>query len=324
MLSLLAHIPIVSLLWGAASVTAAPTSPLVVKQIYRFPNETFIENIAILPNGQLLLNTFDQGRMYILDPSAPEPEPLILAKIPGIDQLTGIAQVAPNVYAVSGGIAGPDYSFVNGSALIATVNLGPCSGDIPTVAIAARIPNTNMLNGMAALIDTPHIVLSADSKQGRIFRTNTATGEVDVAFQDELIGHGPDPQVVPLGANGLFIQDGYLYFTNSNLQFYARVKITAEGDRDGDIEEIYHLPAGVFNAFDDFSLTRDGVAYIGSQRDSLVRITQDGQLTTLIGPDSDFKLDSPTSVALSADEKTAFVVTGGLDGRGGQVVSVQL
>lgn len=312
-----------SLLAGAtiaASVSPAP----VVTEIYRFPNETFIENIVVRPDDQLLLSTFDQGRVYIIDPSAAEPEPYVLAKIPGINKLTGIALVAPDVYAVSGGDESGGWEFVNGTALVATINLKACDGHGPTVNVVAKIPEALVLNGMAALTGTPHIVLSADSLTGRIYRTNTATGEVDVAFQDDNLGPGPNEQIPPLGANGLLIRDGYLYFTNSNRQSFGRVPITDEGDQAGEVEEIYCMPPGSLNAFDDFSITSDGVAYIASQTDSLVRVTPDGQLTTLIGPDSETKLDSPTSLELSADEKTVYVVTGGLEGRGGQIVAVQV
>lgn len=310
-------------LFGLASATPRPNPDSYARELYQFPNETFIENVAVLSDGRLLLNTFDDGQIFILDPSSPEPEPHALVKIPGINQLTGIAQVKHNVFAVSGGVAGADYIFVNGSALIATVDLNHVGGSA-VVEIVAKIPNTMMLNGMVALPHAPHIVLSADSINGRIFRTNTMTGDVDIAFRHDLIGPGPDPQIVPLGANGLEIYNGYLYFTNSNLQFFARVSISLQGYASGEIEEIYRLPPGQFNAFDDFSMTHQGTAYIGSQRDSLVMITPDGHLKTLLGPESQVKLLSPTSVALTKDEKTAYVVTGGLNGLGGQVVQVRL
>lgn len=309
-------------LFGPASATLRTNHDSFARELYQFPNETFIENVAVLSDGRLLLNTFDDGQIYILDPSSPNPEAHVLAKIPGINQLTGIAQIKHNVIAVSGGVAGADFSFVNGSALVATVDLNHIGGSA-VVKIIAKITDTMMLNGMVALPDAPHIVLSADSINGRIFRTNTITGDVDIAFRDDLIGPGPDPQIVPLGANGLEIHKGYLYFTNSNLQFFARVSINKQGYATGEIEEIYRMPPGHFNAFDDFSMTRQGTAYIGSQRDSLVMITPDGYLKTLLGPESQVKLLSPTSVVLTKDEKTAYVVTGGVNGLGGQVVQVR-
>jgi hypothetical protein len=296
-----------SLFAGAAIAASIPPAPTVT-ELYRFPNATFIENIIVRSDGQLVLSTFDQGRVYIFDPSADEPEPYVLAKIPTINKLTGIAEVAPHVYAVSGGDESGGWEFVNGTTLVATINLDGCGGDAPSINIATRMPEVQLLNGMATL--APSIVLSADSLTGRIYRTNTATGEYDIAFQDDALAAGPNEEIPPLGANGLLIRDGYLYYTNSNRQTFGRVPITEEGDQAGEAEEIYRMPPGSMNAFDDFTITSGGVAYITSQTDSLVRVTPDGQATTLIGPDSDFKLDSPASVELSVDEKTVNVVTG--------------
>lgn len=121
---------------------------------------------------------------------------------------------------------------------------------------------------------------------------------------------GPNPALIALGGNGLKICHGHLYFTNSGQQFYARVKINRHDDKVGGIEEIYHLPANATDAFDDFAIAHNGVSYIASQMDSLVKITPDRELTTLIGPNSELKLDSPMSVLRVEDEKTVFVVTG--------------
>lgn len=314
-------------LLGSAAAAAVPAVPGTAKEIYRFPNATRIENVYRTPSGPLILNTFESGRMFVIDPTAEDPEAYLLAEIPTVDQVTGIAEIAHNVYAVSGGVGNVDvpFSFVEGTALIATVTLDPCGVKAPVVDIVASAPDALLLNSMVSLPDTPHIVLSIDSVGGRVFRTNTKTGDIDVAFQDDLFTYGPEPQLVPLGGNGIKLKDGYLYFTNTELQLFGRVKITAEGDRDGEIEELFYLPEGNFGIFDDFALSSDNVAYITSHWDSLIAVTADGEMTTMIGPETpDVVLESPTSAVLSEDEKTLYIVTGGLEGLGGQVVSLTL
>lgn len=316
-----------SLVLGTALVTAAPVASGTVKEIYRFPNATRIENVHRTRGGKLLLNTFDSGRIFIIDPSAPNPEAYLLAEIPTVDQITGIDEVAPNVFAVSGGIGHPEipFSFVEGSALVATVEIDPYSVKAPIVKVVARAPDALLLNGLAALPHAPSTVLSIDSIGGRIFRTNIKTGDIDVAFQDDLFTYGPEPQLIPLGGNGIVYQKGYLYFTNTEEQLFGRVKVTAKGDRAGEIEEIFRLPEGNFGIFDDFALSKKGVAYVTTHWDSLTAVTLDGESTVLIGPDThDVVLESPTSAVLSKDEKTLYIVTGGLDGAGGQVVSLRL
>ncbi|VUC25179.1 unnamed protein product [Clonostachys rosea] len=313
------------LLLGAAHLTGA----LQVRQLYQFPEATFIENIAVRPNGHLLLNTFANASTYTLDPNAEDPTAELIAQVPGITGLTGIAEVAKDVFAVSGGISDvANYAFEAGTAQIAIVSFKKCEKDgKPTVKTVAKGGNTTMLNGMTALPKHPHIVLHAGSKEGNIFRTNTATGTFDIAFQDEKLGVSANASV-PLGINGLHVHGDYLYFTNSAQQFFGRVKITETGDRAGDIEEIAHV--GTVSggaAYDDFSLARDGTAYIGLHPHFLVKVTTDGEQTVLVDDSGDIVLAGPTSTALSKDEKTVYVVTGGTSeasGGKGQVVAVTL
>lgn len=72
---------------------------------------------------------------------------------------------------------------------------------------------------------------------------------------------------------------------------------------------------------DDFDMAENGDAYTGLQQDSLVKITTEGTMVTLLGPDVEgaVVLERPTAVALRSDEKALYVVTGG-----GQVVEVEL
>jgi len=105
------------------------------------------------------------------------------------------------------------FIFANGSMQVYVVSLqGNCDSGIVLDSIS--VPDTQMLNGMAALPATPHVVLSAHSNGARIFPINTLTRAVDVTFADPLLGPGSNTSV-PLEAIGLKIFNGYLYFTNS-------------------------------------------------------------------------------------------------------------
>ncbi|UNI22531.1 hypothetical protein JDV02_008412 [Purpureocillium takamizusanense] len=343
---------------GAA---AAASGAVRLQQLYQFPNATqFVENIAIRPNGQLLLSTFDDGHLFTLDPrqhhggcgGGDEDEDYaarLVVKVPGVTALSGMAEIALDVFAVSGGVSNAsDYSFVAGTARILTLDFsrrraaagggGGGDGDAPVVRTAAWLPDAGTLNGMAALPRHPHVVLSADSKTGRVLRTDTATGRVDVAFADPALAP-PDaattttlpPGVPPLGINGLKIHGGFLYLTTTAERVFARVAIDEWGrPRHGtqpELERIAQLSSSASSPRvpDDFSVARDGTAYVATHVDALVRVAPDGRWTELVGPDGDVKLDSPTATALTRDEKTLYVVTaGGSGGKGGQVVAVHL
>ncbi|GJN72076.1 hypothetical protein PLIIFM63780_005589 [Purpureocillium lilacinum] len=308
-----------------------------VRQLYQFPNATqFVENIAIRPNGHLLLNTFDDGRMYTLDPRRhhhggdDNGAARLVVKVPGVTGLTGIAEIAPDVFAVSAGVNNlSDYSFVAGTARIFTVDFNRragAGGGGPVVRTAARLPSAQILNGLVALPRHPHVVLSADSKAGRVLRTDTTTGRVDVAFADARLAPGDVPPGLPtLGINGIKIHGGFLYLTTSAQRVFARVRIDEWGRRVGDLEQLAQLPLSPPKVPDDFSVARDGTAYVATHLDTLVKVAPDGRWTPLVVAEGDVKLDSPTSTALTRDEKTLYVVTGGgTGGKGGQVLAVQL
>ncbi|TVY14110.1 hypothetical protein LARI1_G008167 [Lachnellula arida] len=296
-----------------------------VKQIYEFPDDTFIENIHLCANGNLLLSSTSTNTLFTLDPSAPVPSPNVLATLNGTTGLTGMAIVAPDTYAVSGGTHSA-FIFANNSMSVSVVS-APGSCTAGTVLYSIPVPNTQMLNGMAALPATPHVVLSADSIGARIFRIDTLARTVDVAFSDPLLGPGEDA-LVTLGANGLKIRDGYLYFANSGQGFFGRVAIDGEGNKVGDIETLVELKGavGFSNAYDDFAFDGSGNAYVALHSYSVIKITPDGQQTVFAGGGNSTFFKEPTSVALAGDGKAIFVSTGGttLDGTvyGGQVIKV--
>ncbi|PNY26169.1 Uncharacterized protein TCAP_03893 [Tolypocladium capitatum] len=301
-----------------------------VLQLYQFPNATqFIENIAIRRNGELLLSTFDDGRLYALDPLAKDPEPRVVAKVPDATGLTGIAEIEPDMFAVSCGINNlTDFSMVEGSAKLVVVDFNKVTdGVTPTVkTFFAMIPNARMLNGMAPLPYIRSVLMSADSKNGRVFRTDYfKNGKSDVAFEDRKLAPGKDPKLATLGINGVKIVHMWLYFTNSERQTIGRLRIDEFGNRKGPVEEIVRLPASSGLMPDDFSMFYNGTMFVAAHPNSVLKILPDGTWTALVGGDSAAKLDGPTSTALTRDGKTLYVVTGGTgSGRGGQVVAVTL
>ncbi|OAQ72776.1 six-bladed beta-propeller, TolB-like protein [Pochonia chlamydosporia 170] len=313
------------LLLGASPITA-----LTATQLFQFPNTSqFVENIAVRSNGHLLLDTFDHGRLYTLDPTAKKPIPRVVAQVPESTGLTGIAEVAHDLYAVSAGILNlTDDSFEAGTSKVALVDLRDChDGKLASVRVIAEVADAGILNGMASLQKHKHIILSVDSKTGRVYRVNTRNGKVDIAFQDDRLKPGPGPVLVPLGINGVKIFKGYLYLTNSQQRFVGRIKIDDFGDKTGDLEIITTLPLNPPKVPDDFSIAKDGTIYLGAHVDTLVKITPNGQWTALVeGSSAGFYLDGPTSTALSKDEKTVYVTTsgGGQTGKGGQIVAVHL
>lgn len=317
----LCFLSLLSLVLPRKGQAEAPT-----QQIFEFPDNTFIENIHLRPNGHLLLSTLSSDMLLTFDPASAKPSPKAVANLTGCTGLTGMATVGLNTFAVSCGVHAK-FSFDNNTMRVFVVQI-PDNSDSGVVLENISVPGTEVLNGMASLPFKPYIVLSPDSIGGRIFRVNTVTREVDVAFEDPLLGYGNDT-VVAVGANGLKIFNDYLYFTNSGLGFFARVKIDRDGNRSGDIEIIARLSVSATQAYDDFAFDYYGNAYVALHSYAVVKITPDGTQTIFAGgTDSSSLIKQPTSAAMSLDGKSIFVSTGGttINGTvyGGQVIRITL
>lgn len=350
---------LVSLLPLLSLATPFPSISPKLTELYSFPssNPLFVENILTLPDNRLLLTSFSPtGELFVLDPNSQTPTPIAATSFPNTTIQLGIAPLGNNKYAVATGILG-DLVFVYGTGNIRIISLAPNSNTARQLDVIP-VPDTYILNGMISLPARPHILLSADSTGGRILRTDTRTKQTATVISDPLLGTGNNT-VLPLGVNGIKIRRGYLYFTNSALGIFARVKINEDGTKFGsEIEVVSRLQGkiGYTNAFDDFVLDeRTGDAYVTWHDRSLVRITrkggsEDGEgdgkgwrqeviVGSRPGRDGDgtgsgcgqseekVPLKAPTAVAFGNSEKELFVTTAGqVNGTriGGQVVRIEL
>ncbi|KAI5917890.1 hypothetical protein F4810DRAFT_694398 [Camillea tinctor] len=298
-------------------------------QIYNFPNE-FIENIHVLSNGNLLLSTMESptGLLYTLDPNAPDPQAKLVTSFDSnVTALTGIAPLPDcddDLYAVSGGIH-TSFAFEKGTMRVYIVSL-----KTGTVVDSITVPEAATMNGMAALPLHPHVLMSADSIDGRILSIDTRTHKVSIASEDYALGPGAynsSSGVPPIGINGLRVRGDYIYFTNSSQGTLVRVLINEYGRPIGDFEVLARSPEAL-QIYDDFTFDNEGNIYVAVHSSAVFKITPDGVQTTLAGGGSDSLFKEPTSVALANDGKSIYVSTGGnfraTPREGGQVIQVRL
>ncbi|KAJ7027320.1 hypothetical protein C8F04DRAFT_965357, partial [Mycena alexandri] len=257
----------------------------------------FIENLLVLPNGHLLLTTFDaSGDLFTLNPNAAEPKAERLVTLPGNTGLSGIAPLAGDLYAISGGVH-THFSGAEGSMKLYVVSVITTADSTTDTLIGDPIP-------------VPDTRVSADSA-GRILRVDTDTRNVDIAFADDALAPPSDAKL-PIGVNGIEVRGGYLYFTNSTRGTFARFPIDNDGNKTGPVEVLVQREgvAGFGNAFDDFTSDTQGNAYASVHSTTVVKIAPEGEHTTS---------DDPTSVALADNGNSIYVGTGG-----GQVINVKL
>ncbi|KAK3984453.1 hypothetical protein QBC44DRAFT_336965 [Cladorrhinum sp. PSN332] len=333
---------LLNLLSTLSLANPTPSKPPKITELYSFTpsNPIFLENLHQLPDSRLLISSFSpNGSLYILDPRKPHTAPITATNFPNATIQLGIAPLGNHKYAIATGILG-DLVFVHGTGNIRIISLPPNAQTAKQIDVIP-VPDTWILNGLIALPAKPHILLSADSTEGRILRINTQTRQADVAFADPLLDANNHP-VLPLGVNGIRIRDGYLYFTNSARGIFGRVKIDQEGNKTGNVEVLYQLvgETGFENAYDDFVLDeRTGDAYVTWHDRSLVRLRRQGRTWRQevivgrtdgigsVGEAGAVVLKAPTAVILGKGGRELFVTTAGqVNGTrvGGQVVRVEL
>lgn len=204
-------------------------------------------------NGHLLLTTFDQGRLYTLDPLSHAPQVELVASLPGAAALCGIAAIADDKFAIVGGVRG-NYHYTNET--VYTVDFSTDAAN-PSIRAIARIPNASMLNGLSSMPNQPHIILMGDSQLGALFRVDTTTGESKLALKHELLV-APANASLPIGVNGVQVVGEYVLFTNSARNIFGRIQVSADGQRFGDVDDVARLDSSSGD-WDDFIVDSAGV-----------------------------------------------------------------
>ncbi|KAI1123649.1 hypothetical protein F5Y10DRAFT_280763 [Nemania abortiva] len=293
-------------------------------QLFNFSSYIDIENSFLRSETQLLLTTFDNGRLYQINPLAEDPQAELILQAPGATALNGIVRIGTDKFAFSGGVRG---SFMYTNETVYTVDFSQTnSTGGPTVAIAATLPDAVFLNGVAALPASPYVVMLADSNLGCLWRVDTETGAVDKVITDPAFAI-PANATTPIGINGLKIRGGYAYFTNTAARLFGRIPITDAGERAGDVEIIHTAAVGI--SWDDFELGPDGSAYIAQGPGAVLRVTPDGQASFAAGTANSTTLIGPTSISIPQPGKAYVTTRGGVVGTGtyqysGQVFEISI
>ncbi|KAF5637164.1 hypothetical protein F52700_4901 [Fusarium sp. NRRL 52700] len=297
----------------SGTLSSCLPSPPKVREIVEIPGVR-IENVASRSNGELLLSTMGEAKLYSVNPYKSPPKPEVIAQIEGVNSLFGITEIGDDVFALATG-NDTGQQFQNNSMKLSLLKFKHGQLSVDTVFEESKY---GPVNGIVALPHYKHIILGADSVRGEILRIDTTTGKVRVAIQDKEFTPIVDG-LYGLGVNGIKIYKDYLYFTNTDRQTFGRMKIDKLGNKVGDVEIIYRLEKGSLSIPDDFIMDKNGNAYVGFWQDRLIKIIPDGKAIVL----SEGLLAGPTSVILSRDAKSVFVVTAGQNNdnvSGGQVV----
>jgi len=309
--------------------------PLPTKVIYQFPNPTWIENIAVRPNGLLLLNLATSPDMYMLDPETQAAR--LIYTFPNALSVSGITEVSPDVFAVAvGNFSIATASSVKGSFSVWKVdfnsNIEEQSGNVePTVAKVVDIPEAVFLNGMETLTGCNDKILVADSGLGAVWKVDVSSGKYEIVIQIPEMSP-PATAKLQIGINGLHLLNKYLYWTNSDANTLYRAKVGQGGSLVPGATAEPVANSGTF--MDDFIFDDGGNAWIAANPANLLLVvTADDKLVTVDGSQYQLTVAGDTACRFGrrqTDRKTLYVVTdGGLANpvngtvvEGGKVVAV--
>ncbi|CAG7565916.1 unnamed protein product [Fusarium equiseti] len=304
----------------------ALAATLPAKTVGQNPNGTWLENIAVRPNGDLLVTQMHPSAIvYTLrDPLTCQHALEEIVSIPGIQNIYGIAQVPSHKnsvenYIVVGGNSSSLGNTITGTYRAWSIQLQSSRYGLKvrTKKIGDMSKGSTFLNGVAPIPHRPDAVLVADSANGLVGRLDLVSGKFDTSafvFPEMLPLVGAK---LPIGVNAIHIYNGYLYFDNSYAASIYRIIITPEGFpvKEAKPELVADISDGV-SFLDDFTFDTEGNIYAASLFDNCIVFvdTVSGTWKIVAGRVSEMTVAGATSVIFGRgehDKDILYVTTSG-------------
>ncbi|MBN3924293.1 gluconolactonase [Nostoc sp. NMS4] len=254
--------------------------------ITSFPVNTFLENLAIAPNGTIFVSNHEVGKIVRITPDGNQQ---IHATVEG--KVSGLA------FTTNGGLVATGWN----ADSIPVVSLVTSHGTVETLL---TLPDAIFLNGITPLSDTQY--LTADSYRGAIWLIDIAQRRGSIWLEHPLLARSNSENVTP-AANGLKRFGDFLYVSNTEKMLLLRIPVDST-DKPGE-PEIFVEQTNI----DDFAFDVEGNLYGATHiYNSVVRIASD-RTTTIIAQAESGVIGS-TAVAFGqgeSDRTAIYVVTNG-------------
>lgn len=302
-------------------MTLLPLPPVTLRPVAFFPQGYFLENLAVRADGSVLITAVLQKELWWVPATqrGDVVEPVLVHRFD--HPVTGIAEVAPDVFIVS-----LTEAYTTHESHLARIDFNGWKPGSPVSpeTIYTFDDRVRGLNGSCHL--GPNVLLIADCFAGLVWRVDLAdsghSATARVWLSDDTMSDDPDSGVPPPpqpGINGLRYgaQTGYLYYTSTAQQVFMRVPVDpSTRDPAGPAQFV----AAIDNA-DDFCLHEDaGFAYVTRHRTNTIdRVPlaprHGSEVRHIAGDPFDETLVGPSSAAWGrgpADEgRVAYVTTDG-------------
>ncbi|MGB3492340.1 MAG: hypothetical protein WBA57_06410 [Elainellaceae cyanobacterium] len=231
-----------------------PVDLLPAQSVATFPVNTFLENLAILPSGEIYLTNHEAGAVIQLDPSG---NLSVYAQLSG--KVSGIAWIEPNQFLINGWNA-------EGVPFVALLSNGE-------VQFLQTLPEAQFLNGITPL--SARYYLMADSYRGAIWSFDVITQTVKLWLEHSLLARSDEGSIFP-AVNGLKRFGNRLY--GSNTQRMLLFQIPLDESLNSQEPEIFIEGTNI----DDFAFDIHGNLYGATHvYNSVIRIDRDRHTTIL-------------------------------------------
>ncbi|RDA86840.1 hypothetical protein CP532_1377 [Ophiocordyceps camponoti-leonardi (nom. inval.)] len=296
----------------------ATTNNLPRRTVAQFEAGTWIENIAVRSNGNLLLTSLmPNASLYeVSNPTSETASVTRLFTIEDASGLLGISEISTDVFAVAGGNVGSSGG-VKGSMRVWTVDFSSSASPQPTLAMT--ISDAILLNGMTTVPNKEKVVLISDSAKGVVWKADIGANKSEIAMQVPEMGS--QNQKEPIGVNGIHIRDGNLTWLNHDTFKMFTMQITEEGLQapEAKAAEIASFPV---TALDDFIFgpAEQATAWVTTNSDNRVFALGASKKSVVVAGATNSP-DVATATACQfgrseKDEKILYVTTGGDDIQG--------
>ncbi|MDX2241366.1 MAG: gluconolactonase [Leptolyngbyaceae cyanobacterium bins.302] len=264
--------------------TAIAIAPSQV--VASFPVNTFLENLAIAPDGTLFVTNHELGQVVRISPDG---KVNIHANVPG--KVAGLAFTTTDELIATGWNVDS----------ISAVFLIDQDGEVETLL---TLPEAQFLNGITLLSD--HRFLLADCYRGAIWLFDLAQRQATIWLEHPLLARSSPDSPIP-AVNGIKRVSDFLYASNTEKMLLLKIPIDAAG-QPGE-PTIFIEQTNI----DDFAFDVEGNLYGATHiYNSVVKISPTGQ-TTIIAQ-AEQGVTGSTAVAFgqqNGDRSAIYVTTNG-------------
>jgi putative intracellular protease/amidase/sugar lactone lactonase YvrE len=262
-----------------------PKAIAPARVLTEFPVNTFLENIAIDPQGTLFVTSYEEGKIYRINPSGKYSE---FAKING--NVAGIVVEDTGNLLVA--------AVENKTSAILRIE---ATGLVETLV---TLPEAIFLNGMIHLEGSRYLV--ADSYKGAIWEIDAIAKTAQIWIQDCLLSRSDTSNPFP-AVNGIKIYNNALFASNTQRQLLIRIPLAKNSRPES--PEVFLTNVNL----DDFAFDIHGNLY-GTTHvyNSVVQISATKQITIIATSEQD--MAGSTALAFGrgeSDRQSIYVTTNG-------------